>query len=173
MSNLAGRAVKRIVLECVGWLLLLGGIAALVLPGPGLLLIFVGMLLLSKQYSWAEKRVDFVRHKAMLAAAEGVETLPRVAISCLGALSLMALGVVWIVGPDLPDWWPLPSRLWLPGGLTAGITLIASGIIALAMIVYSYRHFRGADGEANLAALRKEAQEEREEIRHQPRTPKH
>lgn len=168
MTNLAGRAIKRLVLEGLGWLLLLAGLAALVLPGPGLLLIFVAMVLLSKQYEWANKRLEFVRHRAMLTAAEGVNTLPRVALSCLGALSMVAFGVLWIVGPDVPDWWSLPERLWLPGGLTAGITLVASGLIALATIGYAFRHFRGADGPANLAALRRETREEREEIRHHP-----
>ena len=40
-------AAKRIVLEVVGWALLLIGVAALFLPGPGLLCIFAGLALLS------------------------------------------------------------------------------------------------------------------------------
>lgn len=170
MTNLAGRAIKRIVLETLGWLFLVGGIAALVLPGPGLLLIFAGMALLSQQYTWAEKRVDYVKHKAMLTAAEGVETIPRVIMSGLGALGLIGFGVIWTLQPEVPGWWPMSHKFWLPGGLTAGITLIVSGIIAFAMIVYSYRHFRGPAGAANRAALRQETDDEREEIRHHPRT---
>ena len=42
-----------------------------------------------------------------------------------------------------PEWWPLSETLWLPGGLWTGITQIASGVIAVALIVYSYRRFHG------------------------------
>lgn len=165
--NLAGKAAKRLVLETLGWLLLIGGIAALVLPGPGLLLIFGGMALLSQQYSWAEKRVDFVKHKALLAAAEGVETWPRMVMSTLGSFCLLAFGVLWILQPPAPDWWPLSDTFWLPGGLTAGITLIVSFAIAFGMIIYSYRHFRGPEGERNRAALSRSADDEKQEIRQQ------
>ena len=51
-------AVKRIGLEIVGWTLLVVGIAALVLPGPGLLMMAGGIVLLSQQYEWAERRVE-------------------------------------------------------------------------------------------------------------------
>ena len=51
-----GGTAKRVVLEAAGWLLLVVGIAALVLPGPGLLGVFAGLALLSQQYEWAERR---------------------------------------------------------------------------------------------------------------------
>ena len=51
-------AAKRVLLEVVGWLLVLAGIAALILPGPGLLLLAAGLFVLSQQYEWAERRVD-------------------------------------------------------------------------------------------------------------------
>ena len=40
-------AAKRLLLEILGWVLLLAGIAALVLPGPGLLLMFAGLAILA------------------------------------------------------------------------------------------------------------------------------
>ena len=54
-------AAKRIGLEVLGWTLLVLGIAAVFLPGPGLLGIFAGLALLSQQYDWAERRVEPVR----------------------------------------------------------------------------------------------------------------
>jgi hypothetical protein len=136
-------AAKRIVLEVLGWVLLLLGIAAIFLPGPGLLGIFAGLALLSQQYDWAERRVEPVRLRALKGAAEGVETWPRIIASCLGALVLAGCGVLWIMKPPSPDWWPLSDAWWLPGGIWTGVTQVLSAIIALALIVYSYRRFHG------------------------------
>ena len=143
MNAPGGRAAKRIVLEVVGWLLVIGGIAALVLPGPGLLGIFAGLVLLSQQYEWAEKRLEPVKKKAMQAAAESVETWPRIVLSTLVAVLLIAAGIVWIWHPPAPGWWPIDEGWWLFGGWGTGSTQVASGFIAIAMIVYSYRRFHG------------------------------
>jgi hypothetical protein len=136
-------AAKRIVLETLGWVLLLLGIAAIFLPGPGLLGIFAGLALLSQQYDWAEKRVEPVRLRAMLGAAEGVETVPRIVASCLGAVALAGFGVLWILKPPSPAWWPLSDTWWLPGGIWTGVTQVASAFIAVGLIIYSYRRFHG------------------------------
>lgn len=136
-------AAKRIGLEVLGWTLLVLGVAAIFLPGPGLLGIFAGLALLSQQYDWAERRVEPVRLRALRGAAEGVETWPRIIASCLGAVALAGCGVYWIIKPPAPDWWPVSDTWWLPGGVWTGITQIASAFIALALIVYSYRRFHG------------------------------
>lgn len=138
-----GSTTKRIALEIAGWVLVVVGIAALVLPGPGLLMMFAGLAILSQQYEWAERRLDPIERAAMRAAAEGVRTWPRIIASTLGALWLLGLGVFWIVSPPAPSWWPVSDGLWLIGGLGTGITLIASSFIAGGLIVYSYRRFRG------------------------------
>lgn len=136
-------AAKRIGLEILGWTLLVLGIAAIFLPGPGLLGIFAGLAVLSQQYDWAEKRVEPVRQKALRGAAESVETWPRIVASCLGAVALAACGVLWIIKPASPAWWPLSDTWWLPGGIWTGVTQIASAFIAVALVVYSYRRFHG------------------------------
>lgn len=139
------RTAKRVALEALGWVLVVGGIAALVLPGPGLLAIFAGLALLSQQYEWAERRVEPVKKQALKAAADSVATWPRIAVSCLGVASLVGLGVLFGLRPDAPGWWPIHDRWWLPGGWGTGTSLIVSAMIALAMIVYSYRNFRDAE----------------------------
>ena len=80
MKRLSG-AAKRLLLETLGWLLVVAGIAALVLPGPGLLGLFAGLALLSQQYEWAERRVEPIKEKALKAAEEGVETTARITLS--------------------------------------------------------------------------------------------
>jgi hypothetical protein len=136
-------AAKRVLLEVVGWLLLLIGVAALVLPGPGLLLMFAGLAVLSQQYEWAERWVEPVRLRALKGAAQSVETWPRIIASSVFSLGLAGWGVLWIVNPDVPSWWPVSDSWWLPGGVWTGVTQIVSGVLALALIIYSYRRFHG------------------------------
>ena len=116
------------MLETLGWVLVVGGIAALVLPGPGLLMVFAGLALLSQQYEWAERRVEPIKEKALKAAAEGVETTTRITLSVMFALILVACGVLWIWSPPAPG---VVARSttgggW-PAGLPTGITQIALG----------------------------------------------
>jgi hypothetical protein len=140
------RAVRRVVLEVLGWALVIGGIAALVLPGPGLLALFAGLVLLSQQYAWAERRVEPVKQRAVRAASDGVQTWPRILLSTLGVLWLVGAGIVWGIRPPAPGWWPIDERWWLMGGWAAGVTLIASGVIAGAMIAYAFRVYRKNPG---------------------------
>jgi hypothetical protein len=136
-------AARRIAIEVGGWVLVLAGIAALILPGPGLLLIFAGVAVLSQQYEWAEKRLDPIKYRALKGAAESVETWLRITMSSIVALGLLACGVVWIWGPAVPEWWPFSDSWWLPGGIATGITQIASGLFAIGLLVWSYRRFHG------------------------------
>lgn len=136
-------AARRVAIEVVGWTLVVAGIAALVLPGPGLLGLFAGLLVLSQQYEWAERRLQPVKTAAYKSAADSVQTWPRILMSLSGVAALAAFGVLWIVGPAAPGWWPVRDSWWLIGGIGTGITLIASSLIALAVIVYSFKNFRG------------------------------
>ena len=136
---------RRIAFEALGWLLLVAGVAALILPGPGLLGVFAGLAILSQQYEWAERRVRPVEVMALRSAAQSVQTWPRIMGSVAGALALAAVGVFWGIRPDAPEWWPIPDKWWLVGGWGTGGTLIGSSLLALATIVYSFRRFRGVE----------------------------
>jgi len=135
--------VKGVLLEVLGWTLVVAGVAALVLPGPGLLMIFAGMAVLSQRYEWAERRLRPIEIKAMRGAAESVQTKPRVALSCLFAVWIMGCGLLWFLKPDQPSWWRLPGWTWLPGGRATGVTLMVSSLLAVGLIVWSYRRFHG------------------------------
>jgi uncharacterized protein (TIGR02611 family) len=58
------RSGKRIAVTVAGFAVLLAGIALLVLPGPGWLLIFVGLTILATQYVWAERLLNSAKRKA-------------------------------------------------------------------------------------------------------------
>lgn len=135
--------VRRSIIEVVGWSLVVVGIAALVLPGPGLLMLAAGLAVLSQQYHWARRYLKPLKANAHHAAALGVKTLPRIVASCLSALTIMSFGLLWILQPEAPAWWFLEDKWWLFGGIGTGISLVVSSIIALVLIAYSVRRFRG------------------------------
>lgn len=137
----------------LGWVLVIAGLAALVLPGPGLLALFAGLAILSQHYEWARRRVAPIKLAAIRTAAEGVKDWRRLALSGLGVAALMAAGVLWCWQPAAPSWWFLDEFWWLVGGRATGVTLIVSGFAALALVIYSVRHFRGI----SIDALRRAA----------------
>jgi len=58
------RSGKRIAVTIAGFAVLLAGIALLVLPGPGWLLIFLGLTILATQYMWAARLLETAKQKA-------------------------------------------------------------------------------------------------------------
>ena len=138
------RRVARIV---GGWLLLLLGVAALALPGPGLLLLLAGLVVLSQEYAWAERRVEPVKRVAFAAAAAGVQTVPRIVVTAAIALGLAGIGVLWGLDPKIPVFWILGPRLPF-GGWSTGVSLILSSGIALALLGWSVYRFRNQSPEA-------------------------
>jgi hypothetical protein len=126
----AGSKAKRATLAVVGGIVLLIGVALLVLPGPGLLLVFAGLAMLASQFPKLDRHVDAVRDKAMKAARESVSSPLRIAGSVLCGLALVAAGILW--GLRAFPWLPFP-------GWGTGSSLILSGILLLGMLVWSYR----------------------------------
>ena len=126
----------------LGWTLLVLGLAALVLPGPGLLLVAAGLSVLSQQYDWARRRVDPIKDKAFDLARTSVRSSATIALTLLLALGAAAVGVVWGLRPPAPRWWPLSDGWWLPGGWGIGSSLIGSAVIGVGLLAYSYHRFR-------------------------------
>ena len=63
------RSGKRVAVTIAGFAVLLAGIALLVLPGPGWLLIFVGLTILATEYVWARRLLNAAKRKAEQAKA--------------------------------------------------------------------------------------------------------
>jgi hypothetical protein len=133
--------VGKVAITALGWVLLLAGLAALVLPGPGLLLLASGLVVLSQEYDWARRRLEPVEAKAWQVAREGVQTVPRILLSAVGALALIVIGLIWGWSPTIPRWWIFGPQLPFAGWGVAA-TLIVSGLVAAVLLVYSIRRFR-------------------------------
>lgn len=132
---------RRVAVTVVGSVLIAAGAAALVLPGPGLLLILAGLVVLSTEFEWAARRVDWMREKALGAAATGVETWPRIIFSAFSALVVMAVGVFWGLDPQIPQIWLVGPDLPF-GGWGTGAAIFVGGMVALVLLGYSMKRFR-------------------------------
>lgn len=64
-----GKNSKRVAVSVVGGILVLGGLAMLVLPGPGIIVVAIGFAVLGTEYAWAATALE--RTKRTAARAEG------------------------------------------------------------------------------------------------------
>ena len=64
VGRFIGRNGKRIGITIAGFAVLLAGVVLLVLPGPGWLLIFAGLAILSTEYVWARRLLTTAKDKA-------------------------------------------------------------------------------------------------------------
>lgn len=61
--NIALRHAKRVIVTVVGFTVLFLGIAMIVLPGPAIVVIPVGLAILAGEFVWAKKLLDKVKSK--------------------------------------------------------------------------------------------------------------
>ena len=58
------RSARRIAITVIGGLFVLAGLAMLVLPGPGILIIVVGFAILGTEYAWAAAALERTKRAA-------------------------------------------------------------------------------------------------------------
>jgi hypothetical protein len=135
-----GNWFRRTGSEILGWILIPLGVVLMPLPGPGLLIVVSGVALLSRNYVWAQRLLDPLERRAIEAAKYGVATWPRIIVSFLGGLWLVALGVVWWISPEIPEFSVLSVGFGpqLPAhGWATAIGLWASALAAWGLLAYS------------------------------------
>jgi uncharacterized protein (TIGR02611 family) len=120
--------VKTAAIAVLGGLLTLAGIALLVLPGPGFVLVAAGLAVLATRFTWAKKPLDYAKDKAQ----DGIEEVGRSPVratgAALAALVLVALGVVALAGVDLP----------FVNAFTA-VVLVLSGLFLVGTVLFARR----------------------------------
>ncbi|KIQ64114.1 hypothetical protein TR51_30610 [Kitasatospora griseola] len=127
--------MARVALGAAGVVLVTVGVVLLVLPGPGMLLLLAGLVLLARAVPAFSRYVEPVRLKAMEGVEASVASRWRIAGSVLAGLGLIGAGVVAILVPSLPlAGWP------------TGLSLILSGLILLGLLIWSHRRVHGARG---------------------------
>jgi len=125
------RELRALAATVAGFFLLIVGVLLLVLPGPGLLLVLAGLLLLSDRFAWARRITGPVRDRAVVAARAGVESGWRLAGSTATGLVLITAGVVLGIDDELPG-----------SGWAVGAGLVVSGVALLGVLIWSWRTYR-------------------------------
>ena len=117
-----------VVVAVVGGLLTLAGIALLVLPGPGMILVAFGLAVLATRFAWAKRPLGFARTRA----EAGMRQVARRRASALFAL---ACAVLLLLAAGLPF-----LGVQVPGltRLTA-VLLAGSGAFLLGTVLWA-RH---------------------------------
>ena len=133
---------KRFAVTIVGVALLAVGLAMMVLPGPGILLIVAGLAVLATEYVWARTLLVKARKQAEAVQEAAVASPLRTTGSLVFAAGLVAVGVLMLLIDDVA--WPvlesLLDKVWSP--VTGGI-LVITGLILMTTTVLTLRAAKG------------------------------
>src|SRR3954471_21209908 len=122
------RHLRRGAVTLIGVTILAIGVALIVLPGPGLLVIAAGFAVLATEYEWARGALDKTRDRALQAAEQATRHWWSSALTILTGVGMLALGIALI----LVEWLPL-------AGLVTGISIIVGAVALLSTAVYAIR----------------------------------
>lgn len=121
------RNAKRLLVFLVGVSILLAGVAMLALPGPGVVVIIVGLVVLATEFAWAERALDRTTSTAAGAAT-------KVQDSRTGRWSLAASGVGLIAAGAV-------IAIVFNGFIVVGITTALAGVIGLCTLLPSVQRW--------------------------------
>ncbi|MDK3257540.1 PGPGW domain-containing protein [Blastococcus capsensis] len=120
--------MKTAVVAVLGGLLTLAGIGLLVLPGPGFVLVAAGLAVLATRFSWARRPLDYAKDKAEQGIEEVGRSPWRAAGAVVAALVLVALGVLALIGVELPF-----------VNAVSAVVLIISGLFLVGTVIFARR----------------------------------
>jgi uncharacterized protein (TIGR02611 family) len=131
--------LKRSAVTIVGVALVLGGVALMPLPGPGILVVVAGLAVLATEYVWARRLLRKAKEQAENAQEEAVASRPRIAMTVLSALAVCGVGITMLLVDDVS--WPVLDSLidsvWSP---TTGGVVVVSSLIPLVTTAVSLRN---------------------------------
>lgn len=134
---------KRSAVTLLGAALLLVGLALMVLPGPGILLIVAGLAVLATEYVWAQRLLVHAKDRAEMTQKAAVASPLRTGASLAFASGLVALGVLMLVVDDVA--WPvLDSTVDAFWGPVTGSIFIVTGLILVTTTVVTLKSARAA-----------------------------
>lgn len=112
------RNTKRLAILVLGATVVGAGIAMLALPGPGVLVIIVGLAILATEFAWAERALD-------RAAGAGATAITKVNENRASKFALIASGFGLVLGGGI-------VLVFFEQWRVAGVSAIVAGVIGLA-----------------------------------------
>lgn len=109
----------------LGCAVLLAGVAMLVMPGPGVLVIILGLVILATEFVWAERVLDRTTVTAAGAAS-------RVTDNGTGRAALALSGVAMFVGGAV-------GAVLFPNLVVVGVSVAIAGIVGLVTLLPQVR----------------------------------
>ena len=96
----------RVVFVIVAFVILIGGLALVPLPGPGWAIVFIGLGMLALEFKWAENLMEkildrFEAAKESAANASPLQKALGIAATALGIAACVAAAILWDI-PLLP-----------------------------------------------------------------------
>jgi uncharacterized protein (TIGR02611 family) len=120
------RLLRRLAITVVGLVVLMVGAVMLVAPGPGFLVIALGLIILSVEYEWARRHLDTTKAKARTLADKAAANRLSASVTVLFAFGVIGLGGTLALNKTLPG-----------SGLATGISIAFGGVVILATVGYS------------------------------------
>jgi putative transmembrane protein PGPGW len=140
------RLLRRIAITIAGVVIVAVGVVLLVAPGPGLLVILLGLIVFAVEYEWARRRLVDVRERARSAADKAAASRVATATAILFGVGTIGLGGVLIFSDVLPL-----------SGVGTGASVALGGLTVLATTAYSLREMRRAERAARAERAQAEA----------------
>lgn len=121
--------MTKVVVTFLGTLVILAGLVMMVTPGPGIVAVILGLVILSSEWAWADRWVERARAYAKNAAEKARQMDPavrrrRILAAGTGVVVVVVLLVGYVAVFDWPslavDGWDWLQSLWgvvpdLPG----------------------------------------------------------
>jgi hypothetical protein len=96
------RSTKRIAVTIVGGLFVLAGLAMLVLPGPGIVVVVIGFAILGTEYAWAAAALERTKRAAAKAGTTARSGVNRAAREAHGGVRVVGRRLARRRPPELP-----------------------------------------------------------------------
>jgi uncharacterized protein (TIGR02611 family) len=98
-STRSGRLAWRVGASVLGGVLIIGGVVLLPLPGPGWLIIFLGLGVLATEYDWAARLLRFAREKVSAwtqwVGQQSLVVKAFISFSCLLLVAALVTAAWW------------------------------------------------------------------------------
>jgi uncharacterized protein (TIGR02611 family) len=96
-ANPATDLIWRIVVGVIGGAVTFVGVVFLITPGPGWLVIFVGLGILASEFAWAERALFKAKMAALKAKRQALDPKRRQRLYIVSAVALAGTGaLIWL-----------------------------------------------------------------------------